>query len=284
MSGNFIFSQRHSKSASGWANEDFHISIRENDPDGALLKIRMFIDSKWNNFRTERETSDKSAFIGIILSGRQLRGEEMLSPGDVVIEHRRTLPLVSRTADGETLHRLVIIISRTPAFDLLIPALFPENTTLLRGCGTPEVQEFFYRIQKAVRENHDENEISGQLFLLLQKLSSFYGQSGVHPALNKAVDFIRRMGYQPISREEIARAAGVSNRQLNLLFQKYLHTSPGRYLIERRIALAKELLASGRLPVNEIARMSGFSTAEFFIRTFRQHTGVTPGSCNHKLQ
>ena len=89
-----------------------------------------------------------------------------------------------------------------------------------------------------------------------------------------------------VSREEIARAAGVSNRQLNILFRKYLNTSPGAFLIQRRISFAKELLAAGKLQVNEIARMSGFASTEFFIRAFRKYTGVTPGSWDrdHRLQ
>jgi AraC-like DNA-binding protein len=178
----------------------------------------------------------------------------------------------------------VIILARTPALDLLWPTLFTENTAVIRQGGTQEVQELFARIREKVSVNGSEKEISLLIFQLLQELSAAKKEKHLHPALEKALAFIRSRGYGGISREETAKAAGVSNRQLNILFQKFLNISPGAFLIQRRIAFAKELLAAGKLPVNEIARMSGFASTEFFIRAFRKHTGVTPGSWNHKLQ
>lgn len=284
MEKNYIFKHQISRSASTWAEEDFYINPHDFAAKGALFQLRMFIDSYWHDFRCDRECSRATAFIGLILSGEQLRGENMLYPGDVVVENNRSQPLVSKAVNGKELHRLVIILARTPALDLLLPTLFPENTALIRQGGTPEVREIFTRIRESVSGNGNEKEISLLIFRLLQELSAVKQENYLHPALEKALEFIRRRGYGGISREEIARAAGVSNRQLNILFQKFLNTSPGAFLIRRRINFAKELLAAGKLPVNEIARMSGFTSTEFFIRAFRKYTGVTPGKWDHRLQ
>ena len=283
MEKNYIFKHQ-SSGSSAWAAEDFYINLHHFAVDGSLFQLRMFIDSRWHDFRCDRECSSATAFIGMLLSGEQLRGENMLYPGDVVVENNRSQPLVSKAVNGQELHRLVIILARTPALDLLWPTLFTENTALIRQGGTQEVQELFARIREKVSVNGSEKEISLLIFQLLQELSAAKKEKHLHPALEKALAFIRSRGYGGISREETAKAAGVSNRQLNILFQKFLNISPGAFLIQRRIAFAKELLAAGKLPVNEIARMSGFASTEFFIRAFRKHTGVTPGSWNHKLQ
>ena len=286
MGKNYIFKHNVSRSGSAWAEEDFYINPHDFAVDGSLFQLRMFIDSRWQDFRCDRECSPATAFIGIILSGRQLRGENMLYPGDAVVENNRSQPLISQAVNGQELHRLVIILARTPALDLLFPTLFPENTALIRQGGTPEIREIFEQIRKKVSESGSSREISLLIFNLLQELSAICQENHLHPALEKALKFIRRSGYGMVSREEIARAAGVSNRQLNILFRKYLNISPGAFLIQRRISFAKELLAAGKLQVNEIARMSGFASTEFFIRAFRKYTGVTPGSWDrdHRLQ
>lgn len=284
MGRNYIYKHQINSCGSTCAEEDFYINLHDFAVDGSLFQLRMFIDSCWQEFRCDRECSSTTAFIGLILSGEQLRGENMLYPGDVVVENNRSQPLVSKAVNGHELHRLVIILTRTPALDLLLPMLFPENTALIRQGGTPEVLEIFSCIREKVSGSGSEKEISLLIFRLLQELSAVKKEDHHHPALEKALAFIRRRGYGAVSREEIAAAAGVSNRQLNILFQKFLNTSPGKFLIQRRIAFAGELLAAGKLPVNEIARMSGFASTEFFIRTFRKYTGVTPGNWYHKLQ
>ena len=76
-------------------------------------------------------------------------------------------------------------------------------------------------------------------------------------------------------------AINIEGPFLNL---KKAGAQPSKFVSPVDTGFAKELLAAGKLPVNEIARMSGFASTEFFIRAFRKHTGVTPGSWNHKLQ
>lgn len=274
---NFIFRHQQINSGSGRADEKFYLN-HSSDPAGKeLFKLQMFIDSRWEKFRTSRETSGSTAFIGLVLAGSQLRGEVILHPGDVVIERSRSEQLVSSSQPGSVLHRLVLIIYRTPAFDLLARTLFPENQTVIRKGNANGVREIFQAVGNEVASGGDEKRISLLIFQLLQELNAGIRNKRYPPALAKALEFIRKQGYNPLLRRDIAAFAGVSERQLNDLFRNFLHTSPAQYLITRRLNFARELLTSGKFSIQEIARMSGFASPEFFIRQFKTAVGMTPG-------
>lgn len=78
--------------------------------------------------------------------------------------------------------------------------------------------------------------------------------------------------------EEFAR---LSNRSLSAFkrdFQKQFNTTPGKWLIQKRLAHAKHLLSHSGKTVNEASFESGFESAAHFSRTFRKHFGVMPSA------
>lgn len=278
---NFTFRHQENISGSGSAVEDLYLN-HSSDPS-VLFKLQMFIDSRWDKFRLNRETSGSTAFIGLILAGSQLRGEVILHAGDVVIERSRSQQLVSSALPGDELHRLVLIITRTPAFDLLVRSIFPENQTVIHTGNDSGIREIFQAIGDEAAGNGDEKAAGLLIFKLLQELNGRKRSEKYPPSLAKAMEFIRKNGFKMLSCRDIARNAGVSERKLNELFRSFLHTAPAQYLIQRRLNFAGELLASGKFSIKETAVMSGFSTPEFFIRQFKKHTGITPGKYQEKL-
>lgn len=279
MKINYTFKHQQVIRNQGRAEEDFYIAPPEITTAGSgLLQLEMFIDSYWHNFSNDRESSGSTAFLGLISSGSQLRENILLKTDDVVLERQRNSPLHSVAMPGNVLHRKVMIITCNAAFDALSRVLFPANPTIIRNGGTPAVKQLFDEMQQLLQTaNCHAREISVILFKLLQELSNITYSESYSPQLLKALQYIRIRGCQHISRRELASAAGISERSLNTLFQQYLHTSPTQYLIARKIKLAQELLSGGKFSVTDTARMCGFSTPEFFIRSFRTHTGCTPG-------
>ncbi|MFF5265063.1 helix-turn-helix domain-containing protein [Actinomadura viridis] len=86
-----------------------------------------------------------------------------------------------------------------------------------------------------------------------------------------------RLG-EPLTVESMAAHAGVSTRTLNRRFADQLGTSPGQWLLARRIATAQDLLESSDLPLDAIARRVGLSSATNLRRRFRNALGTTPGA------
>ncbi len=54
--------------------------------------------------------------------------------------------------------------------------------------------------------------------------------------------------------------------------------SVGQYVSDYRMARAKELLSSTKMPLSEIAAMLGYSSQRYFSAAFKQRTGVTPST------
>ncbi|MDX3002699.1 helix-turn-helix transcriptional regulator [Kribbella solani] len=60
------------------------------------------------------------------------------------------------------------------------------------------------------------------------------------------------------------------------LFAGELGRPPHRYLSERRIDRARQLLEASAIAITALAISLGFSSSQHFARVFRQHTGTTP--------
>lgn len=78
--------------------------------------------------------------------------------------------------------------------------------------------------------------------------------------------------------EEFAR---LSNRSLSAFkrdFQKIFHTTPGRWLLEKRLEHSKHLLTNLKKTVAEASFESGFENPSHFSRSFRRHFGQSPNS------
>jgi AraC family transcriptional activator FtrA len=82
----------------------------------------------------------------------------------------------------------------------------------------------------------------------------------------------------PLSVGDLAAQLNVSTRTLARRFADQLGTSPGNWLLSRRIAEARSLLEETDLPVEAIAARVGLTSAVNLRRRFRALVGTTPGA------
>ncbi len=97
-------------------------------------------------------------------------------------------------------------------------------------------------------------------------------------ALDRALAFMRARLDQPITIRDIAREAGLSETRLHTLFRAEHGMAPHAALIEIRLDRALELLATTRLPVAEIALLTGHGDQSGLTRRLRQSRGLTPAA------
>ena len=79
----------------------------------------------------------------------------------------------------------------------------------------------------------------------------------------------------PLSLDALSRRFFVSKYHLSRLFRQRMGTSLYRYIIQRRLILAKQLLMKP-LPATEAYRQSGFGDYANFYRAFRAEYGLSP--------
>ncbi|MFE5587861.1 helix-turn-helix domain-containing protein [Kitasatospora sp. NPDC056531] len=78
--------------------------------------------------------------------------------------------------------------------------------------------------------------------------------------------------------EDLAARAGLSGRTLARRFAEQLGTSPGQWLLARRVDAARALLEQTDLPVEAVAVRVGLASAVNLRRRFRAALGTTPGA------
>lgn len=94
--------------------------------------------------------------------------------------------------------------------------------------------------------------------------------------LRRVVDYIEAHLADDISLRDLAAQAGLSTHHFGEAFKASTGTSPHRYLVERRIRRAKELLLGAEQSIAEIAMSVGFASHSHFTDNFRRLTGTTP--------
>lgn len=95
--------------------------------------------------------------------------------------------------------------------------------------------------------------------------------------LKRVIELVESRFTEAISLNELAAETCLSPFHFARLFQQATGLPPHRYITERRVQDAKAKLAEGRLSLVEIALESGFGSQGNFSRSFRKHTGLTPG-------
>jgi transcriptional regulator GlxA family with amidase domain len=94
--------------------------------------------------------------------------------------------------------------------------------------------------------------------------------------LQGIVEWMEENALEPLNLDSIARHASMSVRSLNRHFRERLGTTPLQLLLQIRIDRARRLLETTRLPVDRIARQSGFASPASFRLHFVRSVGVPP--------
>ena len=97
-----------------------------------------------------------------------------------------------------------------------------------------------------------------------------------HPRLGAVIQAMERNIEEPISPATLARDVGMSARQLERLFRRYLGRSPKRYYMELRLQRARNLLMQTDMSVISVAMACGFASPSHFSKCYRAHYDTTP--------
>ena len=94
--------------------------------------------------------------------------------------------------------------------------------------------------------------------------------------LRRVTQYIGQNLQRPLRLEELSAVVHMSPYHFAHLFKRRTGVSPHRFILQRRIEKASELLAAPTLPIAAVGRSVGFRTPSHFSTTFRRITGFTP--------
>jgi AraC-like DNA-binding protein/mannose-6-phosphate isomerase-like protein (cupin superfamily) len=97
-------------------------------------------------------------------------------------------------------------------------------------------------------------------------------------SIHRSLVYLQHHFREPVTLEQIAQESNLSANY----FSECFHHSTGKtfkgYLHELRINFAASLIKCSDLPVTEICFASGFNSLPHFLRSFKQHFGMSPNA------
>ena len=214
-----------------------------------------------------RKLANKKIVLGALCTGSYI-----LARADLLNGYRCTIHWENMASMREDFPRLIVSselfeIDRdrytcsggTAPLDMMLHLITQQQGPALAAA----ISEVF--VCERIRGRHDRQRIPLRLRL---------GTS--QPKLIEAVSLMEANLEEPMSPDELAHHVGLSRRQLERLFQKYLSCVPTRYYLELRLARARQLLLQTTMSIVDVAFACGFVSAPHFSKCYRDFFGIPP--------
>lgn len=102
--------------------------------------------------------------------------------------------------------------------------------------------------------------------------------------MKSVIDYIERNLKRGISLEDVANHVNISTYYLSKIFKKEMGVNFITYVTDRKMDLAKEMLANTDIPVLNIALDLAYNEANYFSKAFKKKTGLTPSEYREKYR
>ncbi|MGR3495289.1 GlxA family transcriptional regulator [Citreimonas sp.] len=147
----------------------------------------------------------------------------------------------------------------TSSIDLMLKVIADDHGEDLAGAVADQL------IYNAIRTDQDTQRLSVPTRIGVR-----------HPKLSQVIHKMEANIEEPISPALLAHEVGMSTRQLERLFRRYLNRSPKRYYMELRLQKARNLLMQTDMSVINVALACGFTSPSHFSKCYRAHYQTTP--------
>lgn len=122
----------------------------------------------------------------------------------------------------------------------------------------------------------DANRASQMPYMQMLSLTLQDTQSHENLLVQRAQKWMSQHHHLPFRLPSLASHLAVSERTVIRHFQQTLNTTPASYAQNIKIDVAKRLLETTTLTLEQVAERTGYSDPSSFRRLFKRHTGLSP--------
>ena len=216
-------------------------------------------------------------------------------PGDIMLISPLELHQARISTDADPYERVVLWVARSYLEHLSTPrtsltrcfdAAVPGHSNLLRPSS--QVSADFRRQLEQLGDLHGQKDYGSDLLTrcclveVLVALNRAVAEAAVQPAdctcdrvVDQVVEYINDHYNEPLTLDELAERFFISKYHLLRKFDRQVGTTVHRYILQKRLLIAKQLLGSGVAP-SEVCQHCGFGDYANFYRAFRTEYGITP--------
>lgn len=108
-------------------------------------------------------------------------------------------------------------------------------------------------------------------------------KAGLSPQIKNCCSYIDLHIKEPLLLDEIAKEIGYSKNYLCKKFKEEMGKTISDYVLEHKIALAKNLLLESSKNVHQIGEELGFHSHSYFCEKFKRQTGMSPSEFRNQI-
>ena len=229
------------------------------------IETHRFEDRRIGNWL--RQIARRGANLGALCTGSHILARLGLLDGYRCTIHWENLPGFAEDFPEIEVSEEIFVIDRnrftcaggTAAADMMLSFIRAQHGHDLAAAVSEEM------LSERIRGEDDHQRMALRMRLAVSQ-----------PKLLASIARMSENIEQPLSQVALAREVGLSTRQLERLFRKYLHCTPSRYYLEMRLDHARSLLQQTCMSVMNVALATGFVSASHFSKSYRLHFGYAP--------
>jgi AraC family transcriptional activator FtrA len=173
---------------------------------------------------------------------------------------------------------------RYPAIDVLPDDLYVDNGQIITSAGSAAGLDMLLHLVRRDYGAHVGNQVAQRLVLPPHREG---GQAQYLPRpmahddkgrLTRLMDWVRAHPAERHSVASMASRAAMSARTLQRQFQDATGFGPVEWVTRERIAIVKDLLETGEMPLALVAEKAGFGSEESLRHHFRRLACTTPAA------
>ena len=219
----------------------------------------------------------------------------LLTPGDVLLISPMELHQPMFGSEHREYERIVLWIDKQflegfslpgESFTACFDTAAPTHTNLLRPEGVQR-QFLMFLLEQLISENSSQEPFQeicsltylAQVLVLLNRLALQQRKEESAAAPDSVVydilGYINEHYSENLSLDDLANRFFISKYHLAREFQRLVGTSVHRYIVQKRLVMAKQMLSSGK-PSSEVYQNCGFGDYSNFYRAFKAEYQISP--------
>ncbi len=184
-------------------------------------------------------------------------------------------------SDKECPMEKMFVTVNGPLIDGMVAAY---NMTSSLVVSKTDVSQNFLNILSILEKQEGDlavyyEKVAVEILKILQKINrgiSFDRSGAGTDRAEHIMNYIDRNICRNFTLDELSEYFFLSKSQILRIFEDKYHTTPMKYAIGKRIALASYYLGKSKIPISAISEMLAFSDSKYFSKVFKKYTKLTP--------
>ena len=156
--------------------------------------------------------------------------------------------------------------------------LHPRKPELLKQC--------FERTFQLLKQQNERTPlaVSAEAFVFLSELKRQCAAGEIPESFEQVCNEISHFPTRHYTLEKLAAACRMSVRSFQRRFARERHCSPQTFIMVCRLTIARRILRSSMLPIQDIAQRCRFNSTAQFSKSFKKYVGMSPRDYRKKFR